>query len=173
MSPNWESFADESLKFKKSSWYGTVQHLHFKIHVARPCLVHAGILTTQCLWLFVALMPRDEGGEGDWATIWEDMRYFIILSFYLPFLTLWGGGYGVGRGGSSGDLIITMIESISDLFRISDYQSMLRAQVPMGMHSELHTYSIWTYCSRQKNIQRKKLRCESSVVGVGLISPSN
>jgi hypothetical protein len=81
-------------------------------------------------------MPREEGGEGAWAALYVrryDIFYNSVLLFAFSYFV--GGG-----GGSSGDLIINMIESISDLFRISDYQSMLRAQVPMGMHSELHTY---------------------------------
>jgi hypothetical protein len=47
----WKSFADESIKFKKSNWVVTTTNA-LDIHVAKPCLVHAGILlfsTTLCL----------------------------------------------------------------------------------------------------------------------------
>jgi hypothetical protein len=55
----------EALIMKASNLSGaasTVQQYVYapKIHVARPCLVHAGILlftTTQCLRLFAASMP--------------------------------------------------------------------------------------------------------------------
>jgi hypothetical protein len=76
MSLKWESFDDEASNFSRAA--SMVQQtfaLDVDIHGAKLCLlVHAGILlfsTTQCLQLFVTLMPQEffsgMGGEA-WAT---------------------------------------------------------------------------------------------------------
>jgi hypothetical protein len=69
----------------------------------------------------------------------DEIFYNSVLLFAFSYFV--GGMCVCGGGGVAPEIsLLHMIESISDLFRISDYQSMLRAQVPIGMHSELHTY---------------------------------
>ncbi len=85
MSLKWESFADESFKFKEISWYSTTTYA-LDIHVARPCLfllLNFSMFVTVC-YLNTAEIFLLEPKEGERA---EELVPLLLFKPICPHLS--------------------------------------------------------------------------------------